>query len=215
MSFSTAMAITSYHVDEALVQLTRDCLDSLRYGEPDYVFLIDDDSPIKVMFEVEQIFREENGGFPKCANTGFKACYDTGADVLIISNNDVVYTPGWLEGILKPLEEGYDISSIRVSDSDGYTTEDYIEPDGTFGSLWAMKRKVYETIGGFDESFGKGTFEDKDFAVRAREAGFKIGKYHGALVEHVGRATMDKMYPNQEDFYEGREHYKQKYGRVD
>jgi GT2 family glycosyltransferase len=211
---SVSLIITSYHLDEEMAELTRKCIASLKYGRPDEVILVDDASPLQVEFEGidRHVKRLENGGFPKCANTGWKAA---NGDILILSNNDVEYTPGWLEGILKPLNEGYDISSIRVSDSDGWTVEDYIEEDGTFGSLWAMKREVYEKIGGFDESFDKGTFEDKDFALRAREAGFRIGKYHGALVEHVGRATMDKLYPNQEDFYEGQAKYLDKHGKLD
>lgn len=209
----TSLVITAYHSDDAMVDLTCECVDSLRYGRPDEVILVDDCSPLELKHpKVDKYIRRlTNGGFPKCANTGFKA--STG-DVIILSNNDVTYNPGWLDGILKPLSEGYDISSIRVSDSDGYELEDYIEEDGTFGSLWAMTREVYDKLGGFDESFGKGTFEDKDFAKRAKQAGFKMGKYHGALVEHIGRATMDKLYPNQEDFWEGRETFIKKHGSI-
>lgn len=207
----TSLIITTYHADEQMVELTRGCLESLEHGRPDEVIIVDDCSPIKVRFPEadNQIFRSENGGFPKCANTGFKAA--TG-DILILSNNDVIYNPGWLQGILKPLNEGYDISSVRMSDSDGYLTDDKITEGDRFGSLWAMTREVYETIGGFDETFDKGTFEDLDFQKRAEEAGFTVGKNHGVLVEHVGRATMDKLYPNQEDFEEGKEHFKKKHG---
>lgn len=209
-----SLIITSYHSDLAMRMLTENCIESLKYGRPDEVILVDDASPIayKPPAGILVVERETNGGFPKCANTGFK---HASGDILILSNNDVEYTPGWLEGILKPLNEGYDISSIRMSDADGYTTEDKITEGDWFGSLWAMKRKVYDTIGGFDESFDKGTFEDKDYHMRALAAGFKIGKNHGALVEHIGRATMDKLYPNREDFWEGREKYQAKYGRVD
>lgn len=209
----TSLIITAYHRDEDMLALTRTCLASLRYGRPDEVIVVDDCSPIKADFpEADRvIYRPENGGFPKCSNTGFK---EARGKILILSNNDITYTPDWLEGILKPLDEGYDISSIRVSDGDGYETEDKTTEDDFFGSLWAMKRKVYDTIGGFDEAFGMGTFEDKDFYTRAKEAGFRIGKYHGALVEHVGRATMDKIYPNQEDFWQGRETYLKKHGRI-
>lgn len=208
----TSLIITCYHIDEATQNLTRNCLESLKYGRPDEVLVVDDCSPLGIRLEdVVYHRRDVNGGFPECANSGFSLA--TG-DILILSNNDVVYTPGWLEGILKPLKEGYDISSILVSDSDGYITEDKIEEDGSFGSLWAMKRIVYDTIGGFDERFKGGTFEDKDYFLRAKEAGFKIGKYHGAMVEHVGRATMDKVYPDREDFISNRERFKEKYGRI-
>lgn len=210
----TSLIVTAYHADEEMVELTRECLKSLVHGRPDEVIIVDDCSPIKVHFPAvdNQIFRSENGGFPKCANTGFKVAK---GDILILSNNDVIYNPGWLKGILKPLNEGYDISSVRMSDSDGYLTDDKITEGDRFGSLWAMTRKVYETIGGFDESFDKGTFEDLDFHKRAEEAGFKIGKNHAVLVEHVGRATMDKIYPDRQDYEEGKEHFKAKYGKIE
>lgn len=210
---NTSLVITSYHIDDELVELTSQCLESLKYGRPDEVILVDDASPIMCRFTEPdiQIFRSENGGFAKCANTGWATAM---GDVLILSNNDIVFTPGWLEAILKPLNDGYDISSIRVSDSDGYETEDRIEKDGFFGSLWAMKREVYEEIGGFDERFTKGCFEDKDYYLRAKAAGFEIAKNHGGLVEHRGRATMSKVYPNDEAFTESQELFKRKWGKL-
>lgn len=212
---TSAMAITSYHADPEMVELTKACLSSLKYGRPDYVILVDDHSPLKVKFEAvdKYIYRPRNGGFPKCANTGFKAAYDTGADIIILSNNDVVYTPGWLSGLIKPLKKGYDISSVVMSDQT-WETEDKITEGDRFGSLFAMKRGVYEELGGYDESFDKGTFEDLDFHKRAEAAGFRIAKNHAVLVEHQGRATMDKLYPDRQDFNEGREHFRKKYGYV-
>lgn len=210
----TSLIITTYHSTPGMVTLTEKCLESLKYGRPDEVIVVDDASPIRIkpLGVDKHIFRSENGGFPKCANTGWKVA---NGDILILSNNDLTYNPGWLEAILKPLKEGYDISSVRMSDSDGYSTEDKITEGDRFGSLWAMKRKVYETLGGFDESFDKGTFEDLDYHKRAEEAGFRIGKNHAVVVEHVGRATMDKIYPDREDFNEGKEHFRKKYGYVD
>lgn len=209
----TSLVITAYHLDEKMADLTRKCVASLKYGRPDEVLVVDDGSPLEIELEgVEVLRRPENGGFPKCANTGFEA---TTGDVIILSNNDVEYTDGWLEAILKPLDEGYDISSVRMSDHDGFETFDEITEDDWFGSLWAMKRKVYDKLGGFDERFVKGTFEDKDYYFRAKEAGFKIAKNHASVVKHKGRATMDVIYPEQEDFWTSREEYENKWGRVD
>lgn len=207
-----SLIITSYHADEEMVKLTEACLASLKNGRPDEVIVVDDSSPILVGLEGvdEYVRREENGGFPKCANSGWEAA--TG-DILILSNNDIEYTPGWLEAILKPLEEGYDISSILVSD-ESTETKNEIEEDGYFGSLWAQKREVYEKLGGFDEDFDKGTFEDKDYFVRAKRAGFRIGKNHAVYVNHVGRATMDKLYPDRIDFKEGIVKFKRKHGTI-
>lgn len=210
----TSLVITSYHANQEMIEYTTDCLASLKYGRPDEVILVDDCSPIQVNFQDvdKHIIREENGYFPKCANTGFEAAE---GEIIILSNNDIVFTPDWLQGILKPLNEGYDISSIRMSDSDGYVTDDKITEGDRFGSLWAMKRGVYDTIGGFDESFGKGTFEDLDYHKRAEAAGFKIAKNHAVMVEHVGRATMDELFPERDDFMEGQAKFVKKYGRLE
>lgn len=210
-SLEHSLIITSYHRDEGMANLTRKCLASLK-ERPDEVIVVDDCSPLRVEFpNVKQIFRKKNGGFPECANTGFR---EAKGDIIILSNNDVEYTDGWLEAILEPLKMGYDISSIRVSDSDGETTENKITEGDFFGSLWAMKREVYDTIGGFDERFKDGTFEDKDFHLRAEAAGFKIAKNHAAYVKHTGRATMVKVYPNNENYKTNMERFKKKWGYV-
>lgn len=208
-----SLIITTYHADSEMAELTRNCLASLGDERPDEVIVVDDASPVHVRLEGADrvVYRGENGGFPKCANTGFA---ETTGDVLILSNNDITYSSGWLEAILKPLEQGFDISSLRVSDADGLETKDEITEDDFFGSLWAMKRRVYDTIGGFDERFEKGTFEDKDYHLRAQEAGFRIGKNHAVVVEHKGRATMDKIYPEREDFLESRRLFEAKHGFV-
>lgn len=206
-----SLVITAYHGDAEMAGLTAICLASLKYGRPDEVIVVDDCSPLLVGLKgVDYYFRrEKNGGFPECANTGFELAR---GDIIILSNNDITFVPGWLEAILKPLEEGYDISHVNVSDSEDNYIADEITEDDYFGSLWAMKRAVYEKLGGFDESFVKGTFEDKDYYLRAKREGFRIGKNHAVTVDHVGRATMDKIYPNQEDFKENMERFKDKYG---
>lgn len=208
----TSIIIPCYYLNDDFVKMTANCLYSMGDEKPKEIIVVDDNSPIEHTFDgVTNIRREKNGRFPKAVNTGLRAA--TG-DILIIANNDITFYPGWLKGLLKALKH-YDIASIRVTDSDGWTTEDTFTEGDYFGSLWAMKRKVYETIGGLDDSFTLGSFEDKDYYNRALEAGFTIGKYHGALVEHIGRATNNIEFPNHEDFVKGKEVYLDKYGRID
>lgn len=198
--------------------MTERCLASLDYyGRPDKVIVVDDGSPLKLggqnpfmaQTNASLIERKTNGGFPAAVNSGLKAA--TG-DVLIISNNDIIFAENWLTELLKPLKD-YDISSIRVSDSDGHETEDKITEGDKFGSLWAMKRKVYEKLGGLDESFGTGTFEDLDYYVRAKKAGFKIAKNHSVAVEHIGRATFDVVDPEKKNFLRNKKLFEKKHGQ--
>jgi GT2 family glycosyltransferase len=52
-----------------------------------------------------------------------------------------------------------------------------------------MKRAVYEAIGGLDERFGLGFFDDDDLAERARRAGFDLAVAHDLFVHHFGSRT--------------------------
>ena len=49
------------------------------------------------------------------------------------------------------------------------------------GFCLLMTRAVYQAIGGLDERFGLGFFDDDDLAVRARRAGFELAVAHGCV----------------------------------
>ena len=57
------------------------------------------------------------------------------------------------------------------------------------GFCLLMKRAVYEAIGGLDERFGLGFFDDDDLALRARRAGFELAVAHDLFVHHFGSRT--------------------------
>jgi GT2 family glycosyltransferase len=57
------------------------------------------------------------------------------------------------------------------------------------GFCLLMKRAVYEAVGGLDERFGMGLFDDDDLALRARQAGFELAMAHDLFVHHFGSRT--------------------------
>ncbi len=57
------------------------------------------------------------------------------------------------------------------------------------GFCMLMTRAVYEAIGGLDERFGLGLFDDDDLAERARRAGFMLAVAHDLLIHHFGSRT--------------------------
>ncbi len=52
-----------------------------------------------------------------------------------------------------------------------------------------IQRAVYESIGGLDERYGLGLFDDDDLALRARRAGFELAVAHDLFVHHFGSRT--------------------------
>jgi len=57
------------------------------------------------------------------------------------------------------------------------------------GFCLLIKRAVYETVGGLDERFGLGLFDDDDLAERARRAGFTLAVTRDLFVHHFGSRT--------------------------
>ena len=57
------------------------------------------------------------------------------------------------------------------------------------GFCLLMTRAVYEAVGGLDEQFGLGFFDDDDLAERAKRAGFRLAVAHDVFVHHFGSRT--------------------------
>src|SRR6185437_9962543 len=57
------------------------------------------------------------------------------------------------------------------------------------GFCLMMTRAVYEAIGGLDERFGLGLFDDDDLAERARRAGFTLAVARDLFIHHFGSRT--------------------------
>src|SRR5207253_5230144 len=57
------------------------------------------------------------------------------------------------------------------------------------GFCLLARREVIEGIGGLDERFGSGNFEDDDFCLRAFAAGFKARIAQDVFVHHAGSQT--------------------------
>jgi GT2 family glycosyltransferase len=68
-----------------------------------------------------------------------------------------------------------------------------LDVDMLTGFCLAVKRKVLDEIGGFDERFGLGTFEDNDLCYRIRRAGYRLVIATNAYIHHFGSRTLNRM----------------------
>jgi GT2 family glycosyltransferase len=211
-STKTSLILPAYFANEDLVLMTQHCLDSLE-PRPDQVILVDDGSPLDVTFSAtdREIRLDENSGYTKAANTGLQAA--TG-DILIVGNNDLTFNQRWLGGLLDVLQSGFDIATCWTSDQKNIKLEDSITEGTRFGSLFAMKREVFEKTGGFDETFIH-YFGDLDLQKRAEELGFRVGRNNNLVVEHLSKATYKTVDPQDDRYLRDMRAYESKWRTVE
>jgi len=163
---------------------------------------------------MEIIRNGRNLGFPAGNNQGIARAK---GDYLLLLNNDVVVTPGWLNRLIAGLERKEEIGIVGPMSNyvDGVqkVEEIHYDPNSLAGlDLFALdfaekhagegkpvwrcvgfcmliKRAVVEKIGGFDERYGWGHFEDDDFCLRAALAGFRAWVVKDCFVHHFGNKT--------------------------
>lgn len=218
----TSLIIPAYFYDKDIAVMTSTCLLSVWGDRPSEVILVNDGSPegndsINTLHPLysdgildKRIDRPVNGGYSAAVNDGLK---EATGDVLIVGNNDLTFHVSWLTGLLKPLRDGYDIATCWTSDQD-VKIEYGIEEDAKFGSLFAMRRRVYDKLGGFDEQF-RGYFADLDYRRRAIDAGFKIGKNLHMCVKHEAKATYRKTDPDDTEYLRAMRLYEIKHGVIE
>jgi GT2 family glycosyltransferase len=159
--------------------------------------------------EVRLLQNKENLGFPAGVNQGINAAM---GEHIVLLNNDTIVTEGWLERLLDVAEadpaigivgtvSNY-ISGVQRDPEAVYQTidemhayaskmrkerkgEQIIFPRVAFVCTLIM-RKVIEAIGGLDERFTPGNYEDDDFCLRATLAGFTTVIAKDVFIHHFG-----------------------------
>ena len=164
---------------------------------------------------VTLVLNAENLGFAGGNNTGLAAA--TG-DVLVMLNNDTHVTEGWLLSLTRHLRDDSSLGLIGpVTNNIGNEAKvdlDYGDMDemlevarsytsNRFRQLLrvptvaffcvAMRREVYEKVGGLDEAFGVGFFEDDDYCRRVHEAGYDIAIAEDVFIHHHLSASFDAL----------------------
>ncbi|MDW8137912.1 MAG: glycosyltransferase [Bacteroidota bacterium] len=168
--------------------------------------------------EVRYIRLEENLGFAAGNNIGMAAARGR---FLVLLNNDVVVTPGWLERLLLPAVADPQVGLVgpvtnRISgrqrlDAVPYDEESLegleafaaerarwyagrtVEVARLVGFCLLIRPELVERIGGLDTRFGIGNFEDDDYCLRARRAGFKAVMALDCFVHHHGSKTFQQL----------------------
>ncbi|MEW6338845.1 MAG: glycosyltransferase [Acidobacteriota bacterium] len=187
--------------------------------------------------ELRLIENADNRGFAAANN---QAVAEARGDILCLLNNDTVVPPGWLSPLVRALRRDPGLglvgpvtnkignqAQIAVGYADvetmpawaaGFMAEHRDEAfDIPMLALFcaALRRDVWERVGGLDERFGIGMFEDDDFCRRIRQSGYGLRCVRGSFVHHWQRASFrllgEQAY--QELFERNRAAFLEKWGR--
>jgi O-antigen biosynthesis protein len=164
---------------------------------------------------VRVIANDENLGYLRSVNRGVAAA--RGRHVVLL-NNDTEPQPGWLSAMVERAESADDIGVVtakllfpdgRLQEAGGIVWregipwnfgrgEDPANPeynyvrDVDYGSAAALlvRADVWRAVGGFDERFVPGYFEDTDLCFAARAHGWRVVFEPNAVVVHVEGGAM-------------------------
>ncbi|MEW6397730.1 MAG: glycosyltransferase [Bacillota bacterium] len=162
---------------------------------------------------VRVVTNKDNLGFGVGCNQGMALAR---GEYAVLLNNDTVVTEGWLPrliahaqadsqtGIVGPRSNwvaGLQLVARTSYGSDlagladfahrwqrtNYGRRRYV--DRITGLCMLVKREVLQRMGGFDPRFGIGNFEDDDYCLRARMAGYSVSIADDVFIHHFGHQT--------------------------
>jgi GT2 family glycosyltransferase/glycosyltransferase involved in cell wall biosynthesis len=185
---------------------------------------------------VKLVLNDKNLGFAAGNNVGLAAA--TG-EILVMLNNDTQVSPGWIHGLWRHLDRDPGLGLVGPVTNNigneakidvGYADTADMPPWAATRAVRhanqqtnsrvlaffcvALRRKVYEQIGGLDESFGLGFFEDDDYCNRVRAAAWRLAIAEDVFVHHHLSASFDQLKASSRQalFEKNRAIYESKWG---
>jgi hypothetical protein len=216
-------------------ELTIECIDSLKVQTPHKpsIILVDNgsrDGIAEMIFkkhsQIELIKIQDNIGYAPAANLGIERAITSGAEFILLMNNDAVADPNMLynlhsqytpdTGILAPVVFFYDLPKkvwsaggmlrplLLEKSEDSSQIEDpeirgqiTVERDFVTGCCTLIPASTFNSIGFFDERF-RMYYDDADFCYRVRERSLRILLVPTAKAWHrVAASSSGRNTPNE------------------
>jgi GT2 family glycosyltransferase len=179
----------------------------------------------------ERLALPENRGFAGGMNAGVQRAAEQGCDRFLLLNNDAVLEPGCLERLAGALDDASlaAVGPLILRAADGRVESRGIDVDARLGrvrllghgsepppeaavteapalsgAVMMISRLAFERVGALDEDYFL-SFEDVDWCLRARRAGFRLAVRLDARARHEGSLTQGRRSPERL-YYAARNH---------
>ena len=202
-----SIIILSYALDEEIYQMNVRAIGSLyaseqwSEGEPE-VLLMESNREAKYTYDkrVKVMMPEEKFGFHRFFNIGLD---NTSGEFVAFCNNDIVFMPGWWSAILRikeqhpkfmcfsPVDSCYPMMAEEIANGKDYTIG--WENKRHFAAwCFVWERKVFDTIGRFDETFDFYSADDDELQT-LRYYAIPNVLVTGSEVKHLSQVVTNKV----------------------
>ena len=164
---------------------------------------------------IRVIHHGENLGFAGANNL---AAGSASGEYILFLNPDTLVTPGWIGRMMRHFEAAPPVGAVAaVTNFSGNETKinfDYGDLLGmeAFAKTLAAERKgqaqdiavaplycvlvprpVWDAVGELDAGFEIGMFEDDDFSLRVKKAGYRVIAAEDCFIHHFGNGSFSKL----------------------
>lgn len=143
-----------------------------------------------------KVIRQSNGGPAKARNAGWRS---SSGEIVLFTDSDCIPEPAWASCLIAGFSSGevgavggsYEIANPESPLARFIHAEiiyrhrrmpDYVKAVGTYNL--AVRRRVLEELGGFDESYPRASGEDNDLSYRIQKRRYRIAFRAGCRVAH-------------------------------
>lgn len=194
----------------------------------------------KQLAKLNVVKMEKNIGFGPAVNIGLQSAK---GKYLVILNNDTLVSPGWLFNLISALKKDPSIGIVspvtnyvgegpqidpqaqnlqptlesvaEYAQTINERSEVYYEPNRLVFFCVLLRRELVDLIGYLDEGYLMGNFEDDDYCMRTRTAGYRLAIARNAFVYHHGTVTFKlNQIPHDQWMETNRNRFYQKAGRI-